>query len=94
MPSMTYVCKSCGIAVEYPASQDQDFQPLVDFDQHDDGVTIRIWKTWWERDEQGRPFQVKEKFPLRLDHHCDDTLHPPGVNLNLPAMPLNPEISY
>lgn len=91
--SNTYVCKSCGKEVKYPAKQDQDQQPLVDFDQHDDGVVIRIWKTWWVADEQGRPRQTKSTLPERIDHICTDHLNPPGVNFNLPATN-DPDISF
>lgn len=95
MPSMTYVCKSCGLNVEYPASQSQDQQPVVNFDQHDDGVNITITPTEWVYDDQGRPVQVlRVQGQTRISHLCDEVLHPPGVNVNLPAMPHNPEISY
>lgn len=92
--SNTYVCKSCGEPVEYTAAQDQDNQPVVKFDQHDDGVTIRIWKTVWVYDDQGRPRQIiLPQPPQRVDHHCPENLNPPGVNFNQPAT-ANPDISY
>lgn len=85
MPSMTYICKACGELVEYPASQNQDEQPIVEFDQEDTGVTIKIFPTLWELDEQGRPVQVVADRYTKITHTCGDVPRAPGVNFNLPA---------
>ena len=95
MASMTYICKSCGQGIAYPAKQDQDEQPIVDIIQTDDNVTIRISPTIWIYDEKGRPRQIVDAShpPETVFHTCTQVLNPPGVNFNLPATP-NPRISY
>lgn len=94
MAAMTYVCKSCGLAVHYSAKQDQDAQPLVNFHQSHDGLIIEVIPTVWVYDSQGRPVQQADlEGVTTVTHICSETLNPPGVNFNLPATN-NPDISY
>lgn len=73
MPSMTYICKSCGARVTYPSNQDQDQQPTVQIDQAANGVTIII----------KHPNRVDPEVVL---HDCrTEDIDRPGIHFNLPA---------